>query len=201
MAHIEAGRPDEAVRFHQQAQAEFALARDDRGTIDALSSLAWARLYRGEAEAALPELTTVLEVYRRTGRTRNVVIALRGIALASVALDRFPEALAAASEASELAQLPVDRAMSVNCEAWVHFRAGRWEEAARSYHLAAEVADDAGNEYERARALTGLGNTAAARGDRAEAERWWAEAAAYRVTLNPAVLGEAEYRDRPAFAE
>ncbi|MGW3999612.1 helix-turn-helix domain-containing protein [Amycolatopsis sp. NPDC004772] len=201
MAHIEAGRPDEAVRFHQQAQAEFALARDDRGTIDALSSLAWARLYRGEAEAALPELMTVLEVYRRTGRTRNVVIALRGIALASVALDRFPEALAAASEASELAQLPVDRAMSVNCEAWVHFRAGRWEEAARSYHLAAEVADDAGNEYERARALTGLGNTAAARGDRAEAERWWAEAAAYRVTLNPAVLGEAEYRDRPAFAE
>jgi tetratricopeptide (TPR) repeat protein len=143
----------------------------------------------------------VLAVYRRTGRTRNVVIALRGIALASVALDRFPEALAAAEEATELAQLPVDRAMSVNCEAWVQFRAGRWEEAARGYHHAAEVADDAGSEYERARALTGLGNTAAARGDRQEAERWWTEAAAYRVTLNPAVLGEAEYRSRPAFAE
>ncbi len=200
MAHLESGRPDDAVRCHQQAQAEFALARDDRGTIDALSSLAWARLYRGEAEPALADLATVLAVYRRTGRTRNVVIALRGIALASVALDRFSEALAAAAEATELAQLPVDRAMSVNCEAWVHFRAGRWEEAARGYHRAAEVADDAGSEYERARALTGLGNTAAARGDRREAERWWDEAAAYRVTLNPAVLGEAEYRDRPAFA-
>ncbi|WP_410564005.1 tetratricopeptide repeat protein [Amycolatopsis sp. cmx-4-61] len=201
MAHLEAGRPDDAVRLHQQAQEQFALARDDRGTIDALSSLAWARLYRGEAEPALADLATVLTVYRRTGRTRNVVIALRGIALASAALDRFPEALAAAAEAAALAQLPVDRAMSANCEAWVHFRAGHSADAERCYHRAAEVADDAGSEYERARALTGLGNTAAARGDRATASRWWAEAAEYRVTLNPAVLGEAEYRNRPAFAE
>ncbi|WP_410593215.1 tetratricopeptide repeat protein [Amycolatopsis sp. lyj-23] len=201
MAHLEAGRADDAVSLHRQAQEQFALARDDRGTIDALSSLAWARLYRGEAEPALADLTTVLAVYRRTGRTRNVVIALRGIALASVALDRFPEALAAAEEAAALAQLPVDRAMSANCQAWVHFRAGRWEEAESGYHRAAEVADDAGSEYERARALTGLGNTAAGRGDRATASRWWAEAAEYRVTLNPAVLGEAEYRNRPAFAE
>ncbi|MEU0529093.1 helix-turn-helix domain-containing protein [Amycolatopsis tolypomycina] len=201
MAHIESGRPDDAVRYHREAQEQFALAHDDRGATDAQSSLAWARLYRGEAEPALADLTAVLAVYRRTGRTRNVVIALRGIALASVALGRFPEAQAAASEASGLAQLPVDRAMSVNCEAWVHFRAGRREEAARDYRRAADLADDAGSEYERARALTGLGNTAAERGERAEAERWWAEADGYRVTLNPAVLGEAAYRSRPAFAE
>jgi tetratricopeptide (TPR) repeat protein len=201
MAHLESGHVDAAVRFHQQAQEQFALAGDDRGTTDALSSLAWARLYRGEAEPALADLTTVLGVYRRTGRTRNVVIALRGIALATVALDRFPEALTAAREAAELAQLPVDRAMSANCEAWVHFRAGQWDDAERAYQRAAEVADDAGSEYERARALTGLGNTAAERGDRPAAARWWAEAAAYRVTLNPAVLGEAEYRNRPTFAE
>ncbi|MEV7093468.1 NB-ARC domain-containing protein [Amycolatopsis sp. NPDC051045] len=201
MAHLESDGVDDAVRFHRQAQEQFALAGDDRGAIDALSSLAWARLYRGEAEPALADLTTVLAVYRRTGRTRNVVIALRGIALASVALSRFPEALAAAREAAELAQLPVDRAMSANCEAWVHFRAGRWDDAERGYHHAAEVADDAGSEYERARALTGLGNTAAERGDRRTAARWWAEAAAYRVTLNPAVLGEAEYRNRPSFAQ
>ena len=196
MAYIESGRPDDAVRFHQQAQEQFALAGDDLGAIDALSSLAWARLYRGEAEPALADLTAVLAVYRRTGRTRNVVIALRGIALAHVALERFPEALAAAREAAGLAQLPVDRAMSVNCEAWVHFRAGRWDDAERCYHRAAEVADDAGSEYERARALTGLGNTAAERGDRTAAARRWADAAAYRVTLDPAVLGEAEYRNR-----
>ena len=201
MAHVESGRPGDAVRFHQQAQEQFALARDDRGSIDALSSLAWARLYRGEAEPAVADLRTVLAAYRRTGRTRNVVIALRGIALASAVLGRFAEALAAAEEATGLAQLPVDRAMSVNCEAWVHFRAGHWDEAARGYQRAAEVADDAGSEYERARALTGRGNTAAARGDRPEAERWWAEAAAYRVTLDPAVLGEAAYRNRPSFAE
>lgn len=198
MAHIEAGRSDDAIRFHQQAQEQFALASDDRGAIDALSSLAWARLYRGEAESTVADLTTVLAVYRRTGRTRNVVIALRGIALASAALDRFEAAIAAAREATSLAQLPVDQAMSVNGEAWVHFRAGQWADAERRYRLAAEIADDAGSEYERARALTGLGNTAAGRGDRQAAARWWAEAAEYRVTLNPAVLGEADYRNRLA---
>jgi tetratricopeptide (TPR) repeat protein/transcriptional regulator with XRE-family HTH domain len=201
MAHLEAGHVDDAVRLHEQAQEQFALASDDRGAIDALSSLAWARLYRGEADRGLTELTTVLAVYRRTGRTRNVVIALRGIALASVALGRFPEALTAAQEATGLAQLPIDAAMSVNCEAWVHFRAGRWDDAESCYRRAAEVADDAGSEYERARALTGLGNTAAGRGDRQAAARWWAEAAAYRVTLNPAVLGEAQYRNRLACAK
>jgi tetratricopeptide (TPR) repeat protein/transcriptional regulator with XRE-family HTH domain len=201
MAHIESGRVDEAIRFHQQAQECFAQARDDRGAIDALSSLAWARLYRGEAEATLTDLRTVLDVYRRTGRTRNVVIALRGIALASAALERFPEALASAREALELAQLPVDRAMSANGVAWVRFRTGQWDDAERGYRGAAELADDAGNEYERARALTGLGNTAAARGDRQAAARWWAEAAAYRVTLDPTVLGEAEYRNRLASAD
>jgi tetratricopeptide (TPR) repeat protein/transcriptional regulator with XRE-family HTH domain len=198
MAHIESGRVDDAVRFHQLAQEQFAQASDDRGAIDALSSLAWARLYRGEAETTLTDLTTVLAVYRRTGRTRNVVIALRGIALAATALGRFPEALSAAGEACELAQLPVDRAMSVNCEAWVHFRAGRPDDAVRCYTAAADLADEAGSEYERARALTGLGNTAAARGDRQAAAHWWAEAAAYRVTLDPSVLGEAEARGRLA---
>ncbi|MFJ7211810.1 tetratricopeptide repeat protein [Amycolatopsis sp. NPDC098790] len=198
MAHVESGRVDEAIGFHERAQECFARARDDRGAIDALSSLAWARLYRGEAEATLTDLTTVLAVYRRTGRTRNVVIALRGIALASTVLGRFPEALSSAQEAVQLAQLPVDRAMSVNCEAWVRFRAGQWAEAEGCYRRAAELADDAANEYEKARALTGLGNTAAGRGDREAAARWWTEAAGYRVTLEPRVLGEAEYRDRAA---
>jgi tetratricopeptide (TPR) repeat protein len=201
MAQLGSGRPGDAVRCHQQAQEQFALARDDRGALDALSSLAWARLYHGETEPAVAGFTTVLTGYRRSGRTRNVVIALRGIALASVVLGRFTEALAAAEESAGLAQLPFDRAMSLNCVAWVHFCAGHWDEAERGYRQAAEVADYAGSEYELARALTGLGNTAAARGDRPEAHRWWAEAAAYRVTLDPAVLGEAEYRNRPASAE
>ncbi len=198
MAHVESGRVDEAIRCHRQAQEQFALAGDDRGAIDALSSLAWARLYHGEAETTLTDLTTVLAVYRRTGRTRNVVIALRGIALAAAALDRIPAALTAAREARELAQLPIDRAMSANCEAWVRFRDSHWEDAERCYADAAELADDAGSEYERARALTGLGNAAAARGNRRAAARWWAEAAAYRVTLDPSVLGEAESHRRLA---
>ncbi|MGW4520533.1 NB-ARC domain-containing protein [Amycolatopsis sp. NPDC004378] len=198
MAHVEAGHVDDAVRLHEQARECFTQAHDERGATDALSSLAWARLYRGEAEATLTDLTTVLAVYRRTGRTRNVVIALRGIALAAADLEQFPEALTRAREAVELAQQPDDQVMSVNCAAWVHFRAGQWEDAERCYRRAAELADDAGNEYEHARALTGLGNTAAGRGDREAATRWWADAAAYRVTLDRTVLGEAEYRDRVA---
>jgi tetratricopeptide (TPR) repeat protein len=195
MAHLESGRVDDAVRLHEQAQDCFAQADDDRGAVDALSSLAWARLYRGEAGPALTDLTAVLDVYRRTGRTRNVAIALRGIALALTALGRFAEALESAGESAALAERPVDRAMAANCEAWVHFRRGRWDDAERCYTRAAELADDAGSEYERARALTGLGNVAAQRGDRPAAVRWWAEAAAYRVTLDPAVLGEARYRE------
>jgi len=198
MAHIESGNVDEAIRCHREAQDCFARANDDRGGIDALSSLAWARLYRGESEATLADLTTVLEVYRRTGRTRNVVIALRGMALASAALGRFSDALVNAEEANALAQLPVDQAMSRNCVAWVHFGAERWSEAERGYTEAAELADQAGSEYERARAFVGLGNVAASRGDHEVASRWWTEAAAYRVTLDPVVLGEAGSRLRLA---
>jgi tetratricopeptide (TPR) repeat protein len=136
----------------------------------------------------------VLEVYRRTGRTRNVVIALRGIAYASSELGRHEEAIASAGEANDLAQLPVDQAMSANCLAWMCFRAGRADAAERGYAAAAEIADQAGSDYERARALLGLGNVAAGRGDREAAARWWAEAARYRVKLDPAVLGEARIR-------
>ncbi|MEC3982142.1 helix-turn-helix domain-containing protein [Amycolatopsis sp. H20-H5] len=191
MACVESGDLDEAVLLHERARVCFAGSRDERGATDALSSLAWARLYRGDAAAALDDLTAVLALYRDAGRIRNVVIALRGLAFACAALNRFPEARLHADEARSLAQLPVDLAMSVTCLAWVHFGAGSWEDAGRRYAEAAELADLAGSEYERARALLGLGNVAASRGDPEAAARYWAEAAAYRVTLDPVVLGEA----------
>ncbi|MDT8915270.1 helix-turn-helix transcriptional regulator [Amycolatopsis sp. PS_44_ISF1] len=194
MAHVESGEIAEAVRCHRLAQECFAEAHDERGQVDALSSLAWARLYGGEPEAALADLERVLEVYRRTGRIRNVVIALRGIAYAGSALGRHEEAIASAKEANDLAQLPVDRAMSANCRAWTWFRAGHLDDAGRGYTTAAELAEQAGSDHERARALLGLGNVAASGGDRATAARRWAEAAEYRVRLDPVVLGEARAR-------
>ncbi|HEY2063647.1 MAG TPA: tetratricopeptide repeat protein [Amycolatopsis sp.] len=194
MAYVESGDAAEAIRCHRLAQERFAEAHDERGLVDALSSLAWARLYAGEPEPALADLRQVLEVYRRTGRTRNVVIALRGIAYASSELGRHDEAVASAGEANDLAQLPVDQAMSANCLAWMCFRAGQTDAAERGYTAAAEIADQAGSDYERARALLGLGNVAARRGDREAAARWWAEAAGYRVKLDPAVVGEARIR-------
>jgi tetratricopeptide (TPR) repeat protein len=191
MAHIEAGQVDAAIDCHRRALACLTEAGDERGATDALSSLAWARMYQGEPSATLRDLTTVLAVYRRTDRVRNVVIALRGIALALAALGRFDEALDHAREARECAQLPVDVLQGINCIAWIYFRARHLDDAQRCYTEAVDLADLADNDYERARALTGLGNVAALRGDRRTAERYWADAARLPATLYPQVLGEA----------
>ncbi|OLF10133.1 transcriptional regulator [Actinophytocola xinjiangensis] len=195
MAHLELSDVAGAAAYHEQAQARFALAGDERGRIDALSSRAWAVLYQGDPESAVRDLTTALAVYRRDERIRNVVIALRGIAIALTALDRFDEALVHAEQARSLAQLPLDVLMSVNCVAWIHFRAGRLNNAADFYQRAAEIAGLAEeSDYEHARACTGLGNIAARRGDRRTAERWWSEADEHQVDLNPLTLGEAVIR-------
>lgn len=194
MAHLELGDVANAIDCHERAQACFALADDEPGGVDALSSRAWAVLYQGDPESALRDLTTALAVYRRTQRARNVVIALRGIAIALTALDRFDEALVHAEEAGQLAQLPLDVLMSVNCVAWTYFRAGRLDEAADNYLRAADLAELAESDYERARACTGLGNVAARRGDHRTAERWWSEADEHLVALNPVTLGEAAVR-------
>lgn len=174
-----------AVDCHEQAQACFALVGDERGETDALSSRAWAVLYQGDPEAALRDLTTALTEYRRTERTRNISIALRGIAIALTALDRFDEAVIHAEEARQLAQLPLDVPMSVNCLAWTHYRAGHLDKATDHYLRAAELAELAESDYERARACTGLGNIAAQRDDHRTAERWWSEADEHQVDLNP----------------
>jgi tetratricopeptide (TPR) repeat protein len=194
MVHLEVSDAASAVDCHERAQACFALAGDERGGTDALSSRAWAVLYQGDPEAALRDLTTALTEYRRTERTRNVVIALRGIAIALAALDRFDEAVIHAREARQLAQLPLDVLMSVNCLAWTHYRAGRLDEAAEHYLRAMELAELTESDYERARACTGLGNIAAQRDDHRTAERWWSEADEHQVDLNPLTLGEAAVR-------
>jgi tetratricopeptide (TPR) repeat protein len=148
-------------------------------------------MYRGEAAVTLRELTAVLALYRERGRRRNVVITLRGIALALTALNRFGDALAPAQEARDLAQDPLDLVMGSNCCGWVQYRGGELTAAEAWYRDAVDLSDRAGTHYERARALTGLGNIAALRGDQPEASRRWADADGVGVILDPAMLGEA----------
>ncbi|GLW91301.1 helix-turn-helix domain-containing protein [Actinokineospora globicatena] len=197
MAYIDAGRISDAVDAHQRALEAFTAANDERGRTDALSSLAWARLYHGEAETTARDLTTALAAYEAAGRFRNVAIAHRGIALALTALGHHAEAVEHADLARKQAEAqlqPVDTLMAINCLAWIHFNAGNHDTAVQLYTEAGTLAELAGSAYERARALTGLGNIAALRNDRPAARRHWSEADDQQTRLLPAVLGEARVR-------
>lgn len=194
MVHLEVGAVAEAVDCHNQAEEHFGQAKDERGVTDAVSSRAWAFLSMGDHVAAQRDLARTLATYRRTGRTRNTVIALRGLAYVLTELAEYEEALTHAREARELAQLPSDVLMTLNCTAWVLFRAGRMDEAERQYHGAVDLAELVDSDYELARARTGLGNIAAQQGDRDAAKQWWARADELGVLFNPVVLGEARVR-------
>ncbi|NGY65347.1 helix-turn-helix domain-containing protein [Lentzea sp. NEAU-D13] len=203
MAHIKAGAVDAALECHQRAFDAFTAAGDEHGVVDASSSAAWTRIYRGEQDIALKELTSVLGVYRRTGRRRNTMIALRGIALALTDLGRFDEAISHAQESWEIAAQdgaddsgPDDEGviMALNCLAWIDFRADRHDAADSRYAEAADVADLAGHADEHARAITGRGNVAASRGEFTTALALWSAADTLSSALNLAVLGEARVR-------
>ncbi|WFF08711.1 NB-ARC domain-containing protein [Micromonospora sp. WMMD1076] len=194
MAHLERGSLEEAMDHHSAALAAFAQAGDRHGELDAISSIAWVRLYQGAPEDAVHGLSVALDVYRRSGRTRNAVIALRGLALASAALDCHDDALAYAREAKDLAQLPVDVVMCLNCLAWVCFRANQLGDADRLYRKAVQQAELTGSSYERTRALIGLGNIAARRGEAALAVALWNNADESRLLVNPVVVGEGAAR-------
>ncbi|MBM7776148.1 tetratricopeptide (TPR) repeat protein [Actinokineospora baliensis] len=195
MAYIDAGRITDAISCHERALAAFTAARNTWGRTDALSSLAWARLYHGEPEVTAHDLEEALAAYRTAGRMRNVAIASRGIALALTMLERYDEALEHAERArAQPDQQPVDVLMALNCLAWIHYNAGRLDEAVRLYREACGLAELAGSAYELARALTGLGNVAAVRGDVAASRAHWGEADRQETRLLPEVLGEEKVR-------
>jgi tetratricopeptide (TPR) repeat protein len=191
MVHLEVG---DAVQCHDRAEAYFEQAGDERGATDAVSSRAWVFLAMGDLTAARRDLTRTLATYRRAGRTHNTVIALRGLAFVLTEAEEFDEALTHAQEARELSQLPRDVLMTLNCIAWIHFRAGQLDKAERQYQGAIDLAELVGSDYELARAVTGMGNIAARHGDRDLAKQWWARADEHGVLFNPLVLGEARAR-------
>ncbi|WP_290059006.1 hypothetical protein [Amycolatopsis solani] len=109
-----------------------------------------------------------------------------------------------AAEAAELAtgtlavfddlDLGLDAAMALNCLGWARFHTGEHDLAAAAYREAAARAEACDSSHEAARAYTGLGNVAAARGVREEAAGFWAQADEIHPDLDPVVVGEARAR-------
>lgn len=196
MAYQERGDLPEAARSHGRAAELFAGLSDEHGETDSRASLAWVQLYRGEPVEALAGLGKAGEVYRRTGRSRNAVITLRGMALAAASLNRAFEALEYARQAHELASSPREVLLAVNCLGWVCYRAAIHGEARTWYEKAADLAREENELAELARALVGLGNIAAEQGELAVAGERWAAADQLPVQLNPVIVGELVARRR-----
>ncbi|WP_237047844.1 tetratricopeptide repeat protein [Lentzea guizhouensis] len=197
IAHADRGDLPLARQCYEAALEAFRELDDRHGAVSARSNLAWTDLYLGAPEAAVRGLGEALQEYRSSGEHRNAAITLRGIALAEVELGRTDSALAHLGSALDVfldLGLPLDVAMTLNGKGWVCFRAGRHAEAERHYLAAVASSEACGSGYEAARARLGLGNVAAAAGDRERARELWRQADAFEGTLKPLMVGEARAR-------
>jgi tetratricopeptide (TPR) repeat protein len=197
MAHMDRGDAHEAQACYTRALEQFLILADEHGTATAQCNLAWASLYLGNYGTALRHLTEALDFYKRTGATRSIAITLRGIALTETELGSFADALRHAEEAGGTAReldLELDTTMALNCIAWIHFRAHRYQEAAAFYAQAVDSGERCGSLHEIARARTGLGNIAAALRDHAKAAQLWSLAESAAGDLSPVSVGEARAR-------
>ncbi|WP_214104475.1 helix-turn-helix domain-containing protein [Acrocarpospora catenulata] len=197
IAHVDQGDFASAVGHYEEALRLFRHLGDEHGQTSALSNLAWASFYLGDYESALRELQLALASYRKLGNLRNAAITLRAIVLAETELADYRDAVERGQEALTEFQrldLPLDIVMSLNCIAWAYFNWGAFDAAADYYRQAKELAEDSGSRYETVRALTGLGNVAAASERFQEALAEWARADSLQQSLEPTVIGEARLR-------
>lgn len=197
VAHSDRGDLTVAVGYFQQALVLYQELGDDDGVVNSISNLAWAELYLGEYENSMDGLRTALKYYRRAENRRNAAITLRGIALLEAELELCPAAVKHAQQAHaefHALGLQLDAVMSVNCAAWAHFRSGDHQAATVAYEEALTLAEICESSYERARALTGLGNISWASGRHEAAAELWKRADALYGGLEPVMLGEARVR-------
>ncbi|MFF9314863.1 tetratricopeptide repeat protein [Streptomyces sp. NPDC014748] len=197
VAHSDRGDLTMAADYFKQSLVLYQGLQDDHGVVNAISNLAWTELYFGNYEQAMDGMRTALKYYRRLGNARNAAITLRGIALLEAEMELCPAAVEHAREArTEFSALGLDLdvVMSVNCAAWAYFRAGDHHAARACYEEALTLAEGCDSRYEKARALTGLGNIHQAAGRRETAEELWRQADGLYGVLEPIMLGEARVR-------
>jgi tetratricopeptide (TPR) repeat protein len=198
MARMHEGRLEDSAACYAEALPLFQALGDEHGVVNTMASQAWVSHYRGDNATAVADMRTALDFYERVGAGRNAAIALRGIALMLTELGEHDEASRCGEEAlARFTGDDLDTVMTLNCLGWNYFRAGRHDLATENYRRAAELAEQCGSDYERARAETGLGNVTAAADRDDEARRHWAVAEELHPDLLAVVVGETRARLRP----
>ncbi|GAB3888917.1 hypothetical protein GCM10029964_057400 [Kibdelosporangium lantanae] len=198
LALVDQGELDAASEHYQAAFDRFRQLGDTHGVNTALANFGWVDHYRGDHQAALDHLQAALRGYEATAENRNAAITLRAIALVETALGHYTEADAHALRALVTFQemdLDLDAAMTLNCLGWIHFNAGDHTAADDAYQLALARSERCGSHYERARAITGLGNIAATNGSLVDARQLWDQADDVHAQLAVAVIGEVGARN------
>ena len=197
LAHADRGDQADALGFFWQASVIYQELDDEFGITTSRSNIAWTLLYQGDHEHARAMFETVLGEYRAQGSIRNAAIALRALSLVESELEMSDEAIMHADEAVEESlslDLPLDLVMAMNCRAWAHFVAGDHDVAEDEYGRAITTGLDCGSPYETARAIVGLGNVFAQRGQAEEAAQYWNWADDFYARLDPIMIAESRIR-------
>lgn len=197
VAFVDNGDLEAAIACYDDALAIYRELDDGHGENMTLAHRAWADHYCGKHTEALRDFQQAQAFYTRMGNRRDAAITDRGIALVLIPLVRAAEAAALASStltAFDELGLDLDAAMALNCLGWAWFHAGHYDRATVAYHDAAERAQACGSSYETARAYTGIGNIAAARGEHDLAADFWEREDDVHTDLNPLMVGETHIR-------
>ena len=159
LAHLERHDTDRAAEYFKTAFALYTAIGDERGLSNTLGNWAWVHFRRGDNEAALRAHEQALQFHRRSGSAIPAAITLRGLAVAELGLGHHTAAVDYLTEALDTFDehnLPLDRAMALNCLGDTHYNAGALEAAEIAYRAAAEACLACGSRFEYARALEGL---------------------------------------------
>jgi tetratricopeptide (TPR) repeat protein len=195
VALADRGELDAAAGYHRRALATFRELGDEYGTTSVLADQAWVNHCQGAHREALQDLIIALDFYRKSSMARKVAATLRRVALVETALGAYSDAIEHAGQSlSTSDDAGLELAEAQNCLGWAHFNDRRLAEAEAWYRKALASAEECGSAHEVARAVTGLGNVAAADRRAVEAGRYWSQATRLLIPLNPLLVGEMRAR-------
>ena len=180
LSYIERDAPERAAGHYERAKVLFDALDDQHGAHTARANLAWIHFAHRDYRRFLDDMRPVYDFYVREGSPRNAAITLRGIGLAEAASGRTEEAIADLRTALDmfvrLDGLRLDTAMTFNALGELYQQTGDTGQAIDAFTRAVTTAEQSGSIYEQARAHHGIGEIAAAKGDRDEAHRHWESA-------------------------